>query len=84
MVYVEVRFNYETRQIYWKNFRKCNVFRRNRKDQRIYKRGYGVNYDTTKVGCQVLDEYNNYDPRVEISSEGYPDGEIIFIDNYLD
>ncbi|CUO43524.1 hypothetical protein [Clostridium disporicum] len=44
----------------------------------------GFNYDTTKVECQVLDEYNNYDPRVEISSEGYPDGEIIFIDNYLD
>ena len=44
----------------------------------------GFKYDTTKVECQVLDEYNNYDPRVEISSEGYPDGEIIFIDNYLD
>lgn len=44
----------------------------------------GFNYDTTKVECQVLDKDNNYDPRVEISSEGYSDGEIIFIDYYLD
>lgn len=44
----------------------------------------GFNYDTTKVECQVLDKDNNYDPRVEISSEGYSDGEIIFIDYHLD
>lgn len=44
----------------------------------------GFNYDTTKVECQVLDKDNNYDPRVEISSEGYSDGEIIFIDYYID
>ena len=44
----------------------------------------GFNYDTTKVECQVLDKDNNYDPRVEISSDGYSDGEIIFIDYHLD
>lgn len=44
----------------------------------------GFNYDTTKVECQVLDTDNNYEPRIEISSEGYSDGEIIFIDYYLD
>lgn len=44
----------------------------------------GFNYDTTKVECQVLDKDNNYEPRVEISSEGYSDGEIIFIDYHLD
>lgn len=44
----------------------------------------GFNYNTTKVECQVLDKDNNYEPRVEISSEGYSDGEIIFIDYHLD
>lgn len=45
----------------------------------------GFNYNTTKVESQVFDEYSNYDPvRVEISSEGYSDGEIIFIDYHLD
>lgn len=44
----------------------------------------GFNYATTKVECQVLDKDNNYEPRVEISSEGYSDGEIIFIDYYID
>lgn len=42
------------------------------------------NYDKTKVEFQVLDNENNYDPRVEISNEGCSDGEIIFIDSYLD
>ena len=44
----------------------------------------GFKYETTKVECQVLDEHNNYDPRVEISNECYSDGEIIFIDFHLD
>lgn len=44
----------------------------------------GFDYDTTKVECQVFDENNNYDTRVEISSEGYDDGEIIFIDYHID
>lgn len=44
----------------------------------------GFNYDTTKVECQVFDKDNNYDPRVEISSEGYSDGEVIFIDYHID
>lgn len=42
------------------------------------------NYDTTKVECQVFDKSNNYEPRVEISSESYSDGEIIFVDYHLD
>lgn len=44
----------------------------------------GINYNTIKVEYQVLDKDNNYDPRIEISSEGYSDGEVIFIDYYLD
>ncbi|WP_040191029.1 hypothetical protein [Clostridium culturomicium] len=44
----------------------------------------GFNYDTTKVECQVFDESDNYEPRVEVSSEGYSDGEVIFIDYHLD
>lgn len=44
----------------------------------------GFNYNTTKVECQVFDEENNYEPRVEILSEGYSDGEVIFIDYHLD
>lgn len=44
----------------------------------------GFNYDTTKVEFQALDKDSNYDPRVEISSEGYSDGEVIFIDYYID
>lgn len=43
-----------------------------------------INYDTTKVACQVFDSQKNYDPRVEISSEGYKDGEVIFIDYHMD
>lgn len=42
----------------------------------------GFNYDTTKVESQVYEEESNYTPRVEISSEGYNDGEVIFIDYY--
>lgn len=44
----------------------------------------GYKYDTAKVEYRVFNENKNYDPRVEISSEGYDDGEIIFIDYYLD
>ncbi|GEM_PF-5483037 len=44
----------------------------------------GFNYDTTRVESQVFDKDNNYEPRVEISSEGYNNGEIIFIDYYID
>lgn len=29
----------------------------------------GFNYNTAKVECQVLDENNNYDPRVEINTQ---------------
>ena len=43
-----------------------------------------MDYNKTKVEPQVLTEYANFDPRVEISSEGYSDGEIVFIDYYLD
>lgn len=41
-------------------------------------------YETAKVECQVFTEENNYDPRVEISSDNYNDGEIIFIDFRVD
>ena len=44
----------------------------------------GFDYDTTKVEFQVFDDGNNYDPRVEITSEGYDDGEVIFIDYHID
>lgn len=44
----------------------------------------GFKYETTKVECQVYTEENNYAPRVEISSENYPDGEVIFIDYHVD
>lgn len=44
----------------------------------------GFDYDTTKVESQVFDDGNNYDPRVEITSEGYDDGEVIFIDYHID
>ena len=44
----------------------------------------GVNYDDTKVECQVFDENTNCTPRIEITSEGYSDGEVIFIDYHLD
>ena len=43
-----------------------------------------VDYDTTKIACQIFDSANNYDPRVEISSEGYSDGEVIFLDYHMD
>ena len=43
----------------------------------------GFNYDTTRVESQVFNEDNNYDPRVEILSEAYSDGEIIFIDYHI-
>ncbi|WP_075823968.1 hypothetical protein [Clostridium perfringens] len=42
-----------------------------------------LDFDSAKVECQVLTEDNNYDPRVEISSETYGDGEIIFLDYHL-
>lgn len=41
-------------------------------------------YDSSKVEYQVFTENNNYTPRVEISSEGYDDGEVIFIDFHVD
>ena len=44
----------------------------------------GINYDTSKIACQIFDSENNYDPRVEVSSEAYSDGEVIFIDYYMD
>lgn len=44
----------------------------------------GFDYDTTKVESQVFDDDNNYNPRVEITSEGYDDGEVIFIDYHID
>lgn len=44
----------------------------------------GFDYNTTRVESQVFDKRNNYTPRVEISSERYSDGEIIFIDYHLD
>lgn len=44
----------------------------------------GFKYDTTKVECQVYTEENNYAPRVEISSESYSDGEVIFVDYHVD
>lgn len=47
-------------------------------------KSYNTDYNTAKVESQVFDKDNNYTPRVEISSEGYSDGEIIFIDYYLD
>ncbi|XZH99747.1 hypothetical protein ACSXEK_16205 (plasmid) [Clostridium perfringens] len=42
-----------------------------------------LDFDSTKVEHQVFTEENNYDPRVEISSETYEDGEIIFLDYHL-
>lgn len=44
----------------------------------------GINYDTSKIACQIFDSENNYDPRVEVSSEAYSDGEVIFIDYHMD
>lgn len=41
-------------------------------------------YETTKVECQVYTEENNYDPRVEITSDNYSDGEVIFLDFHVD
>lgn len=43
-----------------------------------------LDFDSAKVECQVLTENNNYNPRVEISSEAYNDGEIIFLDYHMD
>lgn len=43
-----------------------------------------LDFNTTKVESQVFNKDENYEPRVEISSEGYDDGEIIFIDYHLD
>ncbi|EPB8249042.1 TPA: hypothetical protein ACF2DD_000129 [Clostridium perfringens] len=43
-----------------------------------------LDFNSAKVECQVLTENNNYDPRVEISSEAYNDGEIIFLDYHVD
>jgi hypothetical protein len=44
----------------------------------------GKNYSTAKVESQVLTENDNYAPDVSISSDHYDDGEIIFIDFYID
>lgn len=44
----------------------------------------GEEYDSSKVEYQVFTESNNYTPRVEISSEGYDDEEVIFIDLHVD
>lgn len=45
----------------------------------------GYKYNNTKVEYQIFDINENYDAsRVEISSEGYEDGKIIFIDYHLD
>lgn len=41
-------------------------------------------FDTTQVEFQIFDDESNYEARVEISSDRYDDGEIIFIDTYLD
>lgn len=41
-------------------------------------------YDETKVECQVFTEEDNFTPRVEMSSEGYSDGEIVFLDFHID
>lgn len=43
-----------------------------------------LDYETTKVECQIYTEDNNYDPRVEINSDNYSDGEVIFIDFHVD
>lgn len=44
----------------------------------------GKEYDSSKVEYQIFTENNNYTPRVEITSEGYDDGEIIFVDFHVD
>lgn len=44
----------------------------------------GKEYESSKVEYQVFTESNNYTTRVEISSEGYDDGEIIFVDFHVD
>lgn len=41
-------------------------------------------YSETKVECQVFTEESNFPPRVEISSDGYSDGEIVFVDFHVD
>lgn len=41
-------------------------------------------FDTTQVEFQIFDDENNYEPRVEISSDRYDDGQIIFIDTYFE
>lgn len=41
---------------------------------------YGKDYKSSKVEHQVLEGDNNYTPKVVISSDGYNDGEVIFID----
>lgn len=43
-----------------------------------------LNYDTTSVESQIFTDDNNFEPRVEITSEAYCDGEVIFIDYHLD
>jgi len=44
----------------------------------------GTDYDTTKVEYQVFVGDDNYDPEVEIKTGRYDDGEVIFLDIYLD
>ena len=43
-----------------------------------------LDFDSAKVEYQVITDGNNYDPRVEISSEAYNDGEIVFLDYNVD
>lgn len=41
-------------------------------------------YKRAKVEFQVFTEEENYTPQVSINSEGYNDGEVIFIDCYIE
>lgn len=41
-----------------------------------------ANYDTTKVEFQIYADEDNFTLDVFIDSEGYDDGEVIFIDCY--
>ncbi|ELC8455636.1 hypothetical protein QYB58_000714 [Clostridium perfringens] len=43
-----------------------------------------LDFDSAKVEYQVFTESKNYNPRVEISSEAYNDGEVIFLDYHVD
>lgn len=43
-----------------------------------------IKYDTAKVEFQVFTDKDNFCPRVEITNEGYNDGEIFFVDCYIE